>query len=157
MPAPRWLARFNRRVSNRLLGPLATQFPGLGVVVHTGRKTGREFRTPVLLFRHDGGFVIALIYGRESEWVRNVIADDGCLLEARGRTQRLTRPRLFHDERRRAMPALARPLLALGSVSDFLELWPETRAGDGSASSPPRSRYGLRVMTVVPPRRALAL
>ena len=38
MPAPRWLARFNLVVTNRLLGPLARHLPGMGVVLHIGRK-----------------------------------------------------------------------------------------------------------------------
>ncbi len=39
MPAPRWLARFNLHVTNRLLGPLAADLPGIGVVLHIGRKS----------------------------------------------------------------------------------------------------------------------
>ena len=71
MPAPRWLAEFNRSVTNRISRPLARRLPGFGVVVHTGRKSGREYRTPVNVFPRDGGYVIALTYGRNGEWVRN--------------------------------------------------------------------------------------
>ena len=46
MPLPRSVARFNRRVTNRLLGRLAPRLPGFGIVVHTGRKTQRRYRTP---------------------------------------------------------------------------------------------------------------
>ena len=38
MPAPRWLARFNLHVTNRLVGPLARHMPGMGGAVHVGRK-----------------------------------------------------------------------------------------------------------------------
>src|SRR5438067_9458209 len=65
MPAPRWLARVNRRVTNRLLAPLATHLPGFGVVVHTGRKTRQRYRTPVNVFRRADRYVIALTYGRD--------------------------------------------------------------------------------------------
>ena len=122
MPLPRWVARFNRRVTNRVLGPLARHLPGFGVVVHTGRKTGRQYRTPVNVFPRPGGYVIALTYGLESEWVRNVLARGGCALETRGRTLRLTRPHLVHDEQRRAVPAPLRLVLGVGHVSDFLDL-----------------------------------
>ena len=126
MPLPRSIARFNRRVTNRLLGPLASYLPGFGVVVHTGRKTGRLYRTPVNVFQRPGGYVIALTYGPESDWVRNVLASGGCRLETRGRMLRLTQPRVFHDERRRAVPAPLRliggVLGALAGVSDFLDL-----------------------------------
>jgi deazaflavin-dependent oxidoreductase (nitroreductase family) len=122
MPAPRWLARFNLHVTNRLLSPVAARLPGMGVVVHTGRKTHRQYRTPVLIFRDGGRVIIALTYGRESQWVRNVLAQGGCELQTQGRTLRLSRPRLFHDEQRRAMPPLVRPILRVLNVPDFLEL-----------------------------------
>jgi deazaflavin-dependent oxidoreductase (nitroreductase family) len=124
MPAPRWLARFNRRVTNRLLGRLAPYLPGFGVVVHTGRKTRRSYRTPVNVFSRAGGYVIALTYGPDAEWVRNVLAGGGCVLEARGRVVRLKKPRLFRDERRASIPLPVRLILALADVSDFLELSP---------------------------------
>jgi hypothetical protein len=54
--------------------------------------------------------------------VRNVLASGGATLETRGRRLRLTRPRLLHDERRRAIFAPLRWIGRLGNVSDFLEL-----------------------------------
>jgi deazaflavin-dependent oxidoreductase (nitroreductase family) len=122
MPLPRWLARFNSRVTNQFMGPMARLLPGWGMVVHIGRKTHREYRTPVLIFRHDDRIVIALTYGRESDWVRNVLAQGGCQLETQGQTLRLSRPHLVHDEARRAVPALNRAVLGALDVSDFLEL-----------------------------------
>ena len=129
MPIPMSIARFNRLVTNRITGPLAPYLPGFGVVVHTGRKTGVLYRTPVNVFRSAGGFVIALTYGPESQWVRNVLASGGCLLETRGRTVRLTRPTLVHDEQRKRWPALVRVVLRLANVSDFLELSVEGTPG----------------------------
>ena len=122
MPLPRWIARFNRHVTNRLIGPVAPYLPHFGVVVHTGRRTHRSYRAPVNVFPRDGGYVIALTYGPGSDWVRNVLAAGGCTLETRGRTFRLTRPRLIHDEQRRAVPAPLRLIGGLGNVSDFLDL-----------------------------------
>ena len=122
MPLPRWVARFNRHVTNRVLEPLALRLPHFGVIVHTGRKTGREYRTPVNVFPRPGGYVVALTYGPKSDWVRNVLAAGGCVLETRGRRLRLVRPRLYHDEQRRAVPAAVRVVGRLGRVSDFLDL-----------------------------------
>jgi len=130
MPAPRWLARFNLRVTNRILGPLALRMPGMGVIGHVGRKTRRLHRTPVLIFRHSNHYVIALTYGRESEWVRNVVAQDGCVLETQGCRLQLSHPYLYRDEERLAMPGLVRIMLGLLNVSDFLEL---TVAGGAQA------------------------
>jgi len=122
MPLPRSIARFNRYVTNRVLGPLAPYLPAFGVVVHRGRKSGRWYRTPVNVFRRPGGYVVALTYGPDADWVRNVLAAGGAVLETRGRRLRLTRPRLVHDESRRAVPPPLRPLGRLGRVADFLDL-----------------------------------
>src|SRR5947209_3026666 len=124
MPLPHAVARFNRSVLNHLTRPLATHVPAFGVVVHTGRKTHRRYRTPVNVFQRAGKFVIALTYGPDADWVRNVLANGGCMLETRGHTLRLVRPRLFHDEHRRFMPPQARLVLGLAHVFDFLELTP---------------------------------
>jgi deazaflavin-dependent oxidoreductase (nitroreductase family) len=122
MPLPRSIARMNRRVTNHLLGGLATRLPWFGVVVHTGRRSLRQYRTPVNVFRRDDRCIIALTYGSNANWVRNVLAHGGCTLETQGRTLHLSRPRLFHDERRRSVPAPVRLVLGLVNVNDFLEL-----------------------------------
>jgi deazaflavin-dependent oxidoreductase (nitroreductase family) len=122
MPLPRSLARANRRVTNHLLGGLANRLPLFGVVVHTGRRSRRQYRTPVNVFRRGDRYIIALTYGSNADWVRNVLADGGCMLETQGRTLHLSRPRLFHDERRYAVPVPVRLILGIINVYDFLEL-----------------------------------
>jgi deazaflavin-dependent oxidoreductase (nitroreductase family) len=122
MPLPRAVARINRWVTNRLLTGLATRLPGFGVVIHIGRRSRRQYRTPVNVFRRGDRFIFALTYGLNSDWVRNVLAGGGCALETRGRTLRLSRPRLFHDESRYAVPAPVRLVLGIVNVYDFLEL-----------------------------------
>jgi deazaflavin-dependent oxidoreductase (nitroreductase family) len=117
----RRMARFNLLVTNRLALPLAGRLPGFGVVMHTGRRTGRIYRTPVLLFRSPNGHVvIALTYGRNSQWVKNVLAAGGCRLITRGRELRASQPELFRDPRRSSVPGLVRFMLTLLRVEDFL-------------------------------------
>jgi deazaflavin-dependent oxidoreductase (nitroreductase family) len=122
MVAPRSVARFNRRVTNRVLGKLAPFAPGFGMIVHKGRKSGRTFRTPVNIFRADAGYVIALTYGPQSDWVRNVLAAGGCDAIMRGRTVHLTEPEIVRDPRRSRVPAITRPILGAVGVQDFLLL-----------------------------------
>jgi deazaflavin-dependent oxidoreductase (nitroreductase family) len=123
-PLGRGLARFNRRVTNRLTGPVARWLPGFGVVIHTGRTSGRSYRTPVNVFSAEDGYAIALTYGTEAEWVKNVLAAGGCELIARGRRVALCSPEVVHDEARRFVPGLLRPILALLGAADFLVLQP---------------------------------
>jgi deazaflavin-dependent oxidoreductase (nitroreductase family) len=126
MPLPKGLARFNLRVTNRVLGPLAERLPGFGIVLHTGRRSGRGYRTPVNIFRRGDRYVIALTYGADSQWVRNVLAAGAVDVEIRGRRVHLTAPHIVHDERRRLVPAPVRVPLRAANVSDFLVL---SRAG----------------------------
>jgi deazaflavin-dependent oxidoreductase (nitroreductase family) len=122
MPAPRWLAEANRAGFNRIVRLIAPWAPGFGVVIHRGRRSGRTYRTPVNVFRREGGFVIALTYGRESDWVKNVLAAGGCELQTRRRRHELSSPRLYRDDGRKGVPAPVR--LALGAIDayDFLAL-----------------------------------
>ncbi|MGV0642497.1 hypothetical protein [Mycolicibacterium sp. XJ879] len=78
---------------------------------HRGRKSQRLYRTPLWAFRRQGGFVIALTYGFEADWVRNVLAADGCEIEARGRRYQVGSPRVYHDENATDMPAFIRFML----------------------------------------------
>ena len=48
--------------------------PGLGVIVHRGRRSGRRHQTPVSVVSSGNGYVIALTYGPETDWVKNVAA-----------------------------------------------------------------------------------
>jgi deazaflavin-dependent oxidoreductase (nitroreductase family) len=111
MPAPRWVARANRVGLNRFVGLIAPWAPGFGVVVHRGRSSGRIYRTPVNVFARDDGYVIALTYGPESDWVKNVLAAGGCGLETRRRSMQLGEPRLYQDDSARDMPAFVRFIL----------------------------------------------
>jgi|SRR5919108_2889944 deazaflavin-dependent oxidoreductase (nitroreductase family) len=124
MPLPDWLAKLNRSVTNRITRPVAGRLPGFAVVVHTGVRTGRRYRTPVNLFRAGNRYVIALTYGRERNWVKNVLAAGWCDVETRGRTVRLSRPRIVRDERQSIVPAAIRPGLRAMNVNEFLELRP---------------------------------
>jgi deazaflavin-dependent oxidoreductase (nitroreductase family) len=122
---PRALARLNRVALNRLTTPIASWLPGFGVIVHRGRRSGRQYRTPVNVFPTDHGYVIALTYGPDTDWVKNVRAAGGAVLETRRRRIRVTSPRLFHDESRRDIRPLERRILGLAGIADFMELRPE--------------------------------
>jgi deazaflavin-dependent oxidoreductase (nitroreductase family) len=120
MPIPRTVARFNRVGLNRVTRHVASWLPGMAVVVHRGRRSGRTYRTPVNIFRTPRGYVLALTYGPGSDWVRNVLAAGEADLIIRRRRVHVTAPRLYHDPSRQAVGHLARPVLALLRVDDFL-------------------------------------
>lgn len=127
MPIPLGVARFNRRVTNRVATPLLRWVPGFGVVHHVGRRSGRGYRTPVNVFVVDGDYVVALTYGRETDWLRNVLAADGCEVEVRGRRTQCTVAEVFHDPSATRIRLPERPVLRWLGVSDFLRLSPVDR------------------------------
>ena len=124
-PRTRFLRPFTTRVINPLTRLVAGRLPGFAIVVHVGRKSGSVYRAPVNVFRSAPDFVVALTYGSDVNWVRNVLAAGGCALEANGRQVRLTDPRIVVDPSRTLMPFPVRQFLGLMRVSEFLLLRPE--------------------------------
>jgi deazaflavin-dependent oxidoreductase (nitroreductase family) len=123
VPLPDKLARINRRVTNPIVRIFAGRVPTMAVVEHRGRSSGRHYRTPVNAFRADGGFAIALPYGVERDWVKNVLASGRCTLEHLGRRVECTDPQvLFDTDVLGLLPAPVRPILRLLSVSEILTL-----------------------------------
>src|ERR1700721_2544930 len=118
----RWLAKLNIAFTNRITGLFAGWLPGFGIVTHVGRKSGKVYRTPINVFRAPEGFLIALPYGRESEWVRNVLAAGGCELETRGVRYKLNAPAIVHDPTRQRFPLFVRMVLRLIGANDFMQL-----------------------------------
>jgi deazaflavin-dependent oxidoreductase (nitroreductase family) len=122
MPIPRVVGRWNRVGLNRVTRHIAPWMPGFGVVVHRGRRSGRRYLTPVNVFAAEDGYVFALTYGPDTDWVKNVLAADGCELHTRGRTIQLVSPRLFHDQSRPGIRPVERQVLRVLGVADFLSL-----------------------------------
>jgi len=122
MPLPRALARLNRRITNPITRRVAGRLPGFAIVVHHGRVSGRTYRTPVNAFRQPAGYVIALTYGPHAQWLQNVLAGGGCVLEVGGRQLAMTNPRLLRDPTRHLAPPPVRLILHLLGVDWFLTL-----------------------------------
>ena len=90
---------------------------------HRGRRSGRRYRTPVLAFRLDDGCVVALFYGADRDWVRNVLTAGSCTLQRGGRRAELTNPRMLDVSDGMALvPTPMRPALRLLRVTRVLRL-----------------------------------
>jgi deazaflavin-dependent oxidoreductase (nitroreductase family) len=122
MPLPKRLAHFNRVVTNPVLQHAAKRLPGFAIVHHVGRRSGRAFSNPVNLFRHDDRYVIALTYGRDSQWVRNVVAAGSAEVETRGKRIHVVDPEIVPDPSASLVPRAIRPMLRALHVSDFMLL-----------------------------------
>jgi deazaflavin-dependent oxidoreductase (nitroreductase family) len=104
----RRLARFNRAITNPIQGSYAWLLAPWVVVCHRGRRTGRTYRTPVNAYRRGRVLAIVVLYGEESDWVRNVLAGEAQVVRA-GRTYDLLRPHLLAtDAADTSVPVMAR-------------------------------------------------
>jgi len=118
----RWLAKINIAVTNRITSLFAGWLPGFGILTHVGRKSGKVYRTPVNVFRASNGFIIALTYSSESEWVKNVLAACSCELQTLGRKYQLVAPNVVLDTTRRRFPVPVRVILRLVGADEYMEL-----------------------------------
>ena len=118
------LARFNRRLPNRVIGTVAgRRLSPVALMVHQGRRSGRQYRTPVMPLPLRDGFLVSLPYGPKRDWVRNVLAAGRCALVRGGRRFELTDPRLL-DAAGAAplLPAPLRPALRVVPGIHFVRL-----------------------------------
>ena len=118
----RWLAKVNIAFTNRITGLFAGWLPGFGIMTHVGRKSGKVYRTPINVFRASDGFIIALTYSSQSEWVKNVLAAGGCELQTRGKKYQLSAPNVVRDPTRRRFPIPVRPVLRIVGADEYMEL-----------------------------------
>jgi hypothetical protein len=76
----------------------------------------------VNVFRASNGFIIALTYSSESEWVKNVLAAGSCELQTLGRKYQLVAPNVVLDSTRRRFPVPVRVILRLVGADEYMEL-----------------------------------
>jgi len=117
----RWLAKINIVFTNRITGLFAGWLPGFGILTHVGRKSGKVYQTPVNVFRAQNGFVIALTYSSESEWVKNVLAAGSCGLRTRGKKYQLSAPNVVRDPSRQRFPFPVRIVLNVVGADEYME------------------------------------
>jgi deazaflavin-dependent oxidoreductase (nitroreductase family) len=78
---PAGAKQFNK-VAVRLAGHRF--FPLWAVLRHRGRRSGKEYSIPVAVIATDTAFVIALPWGRETDWVRNTVGAGRCTIRWKG-------------------------------------------------------------------------
>ena len=64
------------------------------IIRHVGRKSGRTYETPAQPAPTDEGFAIALPYGPNTDWLKNVLAAGGATVVFDGETHELERPEI---------------------------------------------------------------
>ena len=114
----------NKFAANKALILIAgRQFGHFAVLSHTGRKSGKIYRIPIIAEPFQNGFVIALTYGRKVDWCRNVLAKGGCRLRWKNKDYELIHPTWIAKEiGLPAFPVVFRSGLKAMRVADYLSL-----------------------------------
>jgi deazaflavin-dependent oxidoreductase (nitroreductase family) len=98
MELPQGLARFNRYVTNPIQRMWAGWLPPFAIVEHVGRRSGKQYRTPVNAFYTsvDGkpGVAILLTYGPDRDWLKNLTAAGGGKMRRNAKTFGIVDPRV---------------------------------------------------------------
>lgn len=86
-----------RTFNRRFLNPLILKFAGFSrnsfaVIRHVGRRSGKTYETPIMVEQVGDHFVMALTYGPEVDWYRNVKAAEHSTLLWQGRLYTLDKP-----------------------------------------------------------------
>lgn len=73
MKFPPWFENFQIKYINPVAVPIARFVPGVTVIKHRGRKSGKNFETAVSAYRNGHTVAIMLMHGK-TNWVKNILA-----------------------------------------------------------------------------------
>ena len=107
VPAPVAPSRFVQTVirpMTKVLNPLIVKLAGrrhfgmAAQIQHVGRRSGKVYVTPASAHVHGDVILVALTFGNQSDWARNVRAAGGCAVRINGRTYQATNPQVISRE-----------------------------------------------------------
>lgn len=93
------------------------------VIHHQGRRSGRPYATPTSARPTPDGFVIPMAFGEGADWVRNVLAAGGCVIEWEGTEYALVDPEVVDLAAiRSAFSPIERALMPVFGARQFVRL-----------------------------------
>ena len=82
----------SRATKQVVLKSAGTAGASSSVVHHVGRNSGTTYQTPIDAVPTDDGFVIALPYGENTDWLKNVLASGSATIVHDGKTHAVGKP-----------------------------------------------------------------
>jgi deazaflavin-dependent oxidoreductase (nitroreductase family) len=87
---------FNKYVLNpAMLQPAGSKHWYAAVIRHTGRRSGKQYATPVVADRVADGFILPLPYGTDVDWLRNVRSAGAATIKVGGETFNVVAPEII--------------------------------------------------------------
>jgi deazaflavin-dependent oxidoreductase (nitroreductase family) len=117
-----------KRANRRWFNPLVLRFAGhapwpVARIEHRGRSTGAFRATPVLAWPVAGGFVVAMPYGTDVDWAKNLLHAGEGVLQYQGVRYRVGNPRIVPvHEVRGDVPGPIASLVATSGVRHVARL-----------------------------------
>ena len=90
-----YVSKMIKRSNTIVLLVAGRRFSPWVVLEHSGRRSGRVYRTPLATFPFGDGFVFMLPYGTGVDWCRNVMASGHAVLTRKGKSLPLDRPEII--------------------------------------------------------------
>jgi len=119
MKFPVWLEKFQIKYINPVAVPLARVMPGITVISHRGRKSGRHLETAVSAYRKGGKVAIMLAHGK-TNWVKNILAAGEADIRLGRREVHLVNPRIIEAGTQDSQLPLMARIAARRGIGVFL-------------------------------------
>lgn len=115
---------FNKHITNRVFRGFASMSRGpFAVIRHVGRRSGNSYETTIMVWPMGEDFVIALTYGPDVDWYRNLLASGQGALLWHGRSYTIGRPEAVDPAAAsRAFPLPIRVILGQLGTHQFVRV-----------------------------------
>ncbi len=137
---PKRIRIFNKYVTNRVFRGFASVSHGpFAIIRHLGRRSGKPYETTIMVWRMGGSFAIALTYGPDVDWYRNIRAAGGGTVFWHKKAYAIGKPEpIDANTALTAFPAIFRLILRRFGTHDFVEvkiIEPSTATVEETAST----------------------
>ncbi len=93
MKFPPWFERLQIKYINPIAVPIARFMPGITVISHRGRTSGKQYQTAVSAYRKGNTVAIMLAHGK-TNWVKNILASGDADIRIGRHDLHLVNPRI---------------------------------------------------------------
>lgn len=100
---PDFVRKFSRLFNPANIKAIENGKGPYSLIRHTGRVSGKAYRTPVDAAYLGDHVLITLPYGRRSDWLKNVLAKGGCEIVHMNQTYISSNPKILDIEEARAL------------------------------------------------------
>lgn len=118
---PNKIRYLNKRFTNRIMMKIAgKKHSPIVLIEHSGRKSRKVYKIPLMAAPCANGFMFALTYGKEVDWYKNVIASNRAILTYQGYRFQLSEPvTVSADKGQKAFASPKNTILRLIGIQDF--------------------------------------